>query len=433
MARSKQRNSPIAVLDIGTSKVVCLIAKPDDEAGIRVHGVGHKGARGMRNGQVVDMALVEQSIRAAVESAEQMANTRIEAVIVAINGGQLTAHNVDAEISIAGHAVREADTSRVLDQGRQLHGQFGPARGQELIHCIPTGYAIDGSDGIVDPRGMYGERLGLRIHMVSTPVGPLRNLTTVIERCHLAIETRVVTPYAAALACCRDDEKEMGATVLDMGGGTTTLSVLVSGHPAWVDCVAIGGNHVTNDLAKGLSTPASYAERLKCMHGGVTASPADSRDLLKIPLVGEDDDSSSHEIARSDLIRIIRPRLEETFELVRERLSQAGMLHVAGRRLLLTGGASQLTGVRELAELILDKQVRLARPWRPKGLPESTCGPAFAGAVGLLRYALNDHVSDPAHQAAQQAIRGRDDPDDPAMPRRASRFGKLGGWLKDNF
>lgn len=432
MARPKQRSGPVATLDIGTSKVVCFIAKSDEEGAFRVHGVGHQRARGMRNGQVVDMIQAEQSIRAAVESAEQMANTRVDSVIVAITGGQLTAHNVDAEISIAGHPVREADTSRVLDQGRQLHSQFGPARGQELIHCIPTGYAIDGTEGIVDPRGMFGERLGLRIHMVSTPVGPLRNLTTVVERCHLGIETRVVTPYASALACCRDDEKEMGATILDMGGGTTTLSVLVGGHPAWADCVPIGGNHVTNDLAKGLSTPAAYAERLKCMHGGVLASPSDTRDLLKIPLVGEEDDTNSHEIARSDIIRIIRPRLEETFELVRERLSSAGMLHMAGRRLLLTGGASQLPGVREMAELILDKQVRLARPWRPKGLPESACGPAFSAAVGLLRYAAQDHVRSPANPGHTPSSSGDPAEDDTKSPHR-SRFGRLSGWFKENF
>lgn len=430
MARPKQRSGPMAALDIGTSKVVCFIAKSDDEGALRVHGVGHQRARGMRNGQVVDMAQAEQSIRAAVESAEQMANTRIDSVIVAITGGQLIAHNVDASISIAGHPVREADTNRVLEIGRQQHTQFGPARGQELIHCIPTGYAIDGTEGIVDPRGMYGEQLGLRIHMVSTPVGPLRNLTTVIERCHLGIETRVVTPYASALACCRDDEKEMGATVIDLGGGTTTVSVLVGGHPAWVDCVPIGGNHVTNDIAKGLSTPAAYAERLKTVHGSVMPSPADSRELLKVQMVGEEEDTASHEIARSELVRIIRPRMEETLELVRERLSSAGMLHAAGRRLLLTGGGSQLPGIREMAELILDKQVRLARPWRPKGLAESASGPAFAAAVGLLRYAVQDHVAAPQHRADT----GNGADGTPLVPDRpTSRLGRLSSWFKENF
>lgn len=427
MARTRQKGGPIAALDVGTAKVACFIALTDDDGALRVQGVGNHRSRGMRNGQVADMAALETSVRAAVDAAEQMANVRIQSAYINVTGGQLTSHNVDAQVNVAGHAIRDADVRRILDQGRQLHSQYGQSQGQELIHCIPTGYAIDGTDGIVDPRGMFGETLGVRIHMVSAQIGALRNLATVIDRCHLDTAERVASPYASALACTVDDEKEMGVTVIDMGAGTTSVSVFIEGHPVHADCIPVGGNHVTNDIAKGLSTPVSNAERLKTMLGTVLPSPADSREMLKIPLVGEeDDDHGGHEVPRSELVRIVRPRLEETFELVRERLSSAQMLHTAGRRVVLTGGASQLQGVREMAELILDKQVRLGRPRRIKGLPESAGGPAFATCAGLLRYAIQDHVANP------NAPRDGDTP--PEEPeRRSGPMARIGTWLKENF
>lgn len=424
MARTRQKAGPIAALDVGTTKVACFIGQVDDDGVLRVQGVGHHRSRGMRNGAVADMVALEESVRAAVDAAEQMANERISGVLLNVTGGALHAQNVDAEVSVAGHAIRDADVRRILDQGRHLHVANGSER--DIIHCIPTGYVIDGADGITDPRGMFGERLGVNIHMVSAALGPLRNLTTVVERCHLDVLDRVASPYASALACTVDDEKEMGVTVLDMGGGTTSISVFVDGHPVHADVVPVGGNHVTNDIAKGLSTPAAHAERLKTVWGTVLPSPADARELLKVPQVGEDEDAEAQEIPRSELIRIIRPRVEETFELVRETLGRAGMLHAAGRRVVLTGGASQLQGVREMAELILDKQVRLGRPRRLKGLPESAGGPAFATCAGLLRYAIQDHVAQPGTITPDDAY-------EEETGRPAGTLSRLTAWLKENF
>ncbi len=429
MAKSRQKSGVIAALDVGTSKVACFIAVPETDGTLRVVGVGHHRSRGMRNGQVASMADLEASVRSAVEAAEQMAGQRVDSVLLSITGGALASQNVETQVPVHGHPVRDVDVRRILDQGRTIAAQHE----REILHCLPTTYSIDGGDGILDPRGMFGETLGVRIHMVSASTGPLRNLATVIDRCHLDVETRVASPYSSALACTVDDEKEMGVTVLDMGGGTTSISVFVDGHPMFADVVPVGGNHVTNDLAKGLSTPAAHAERLKTVWGTVLPTPSDARELLKVPLVGEEEDTESHEVPRSEIVRMIRPRIEETLEMVRARLGQAGMLNAAGRRVVLTGGASQLQGLREMAELILDKQVRLGRPRRLKGLPESASGPAFATCAGLLRYAIQDHVAHTAPGARQALVPSDEGDDEETTTKPAGPMGRMVSWLRENF
>jgi cell division protein FtsA len=408
--------APIAALDVGTTKVACFIATGGEDGDLQVIGVGHHRSRGMRNGQVANLDEVEASIREAVEAAEQMANVRLERVFVNMSCGTPRSQRVDVELAISGHQIRDSDVRRVLDQGS---AQFDMTD-RELIHCIPTGYSIDGGNGIIDPRGMYGEKLGVSIHLVTAGVGPARNLSTVIDRCHLDVTDRVVSPYAAGLACVVDDEKDMGVTVIDMGGGTTSIAVFMDSQVVFVDSIPIGGGHVTNDVAKGLSTPVVKAERLKTVYGTVALTPGDSRELLKVPLVGEDDEAAATEVPKSMLVQIIQPRLEETFELVRDRLEAGGFSKSAGRRVVLTGGASQLEGVRDLAELVLDKQVRLGRPKLIRGLPDSVSGPAFSTAAGLLRYGLKEHVLRPSYAAMAAANQKRG-------------LGRIGQWLRENF
>jgi cell division protein FtsA len=404
-------------LDVGTTKVVCLIAQFGEDGELQVTGVGHHRSRGMRNGQIANLDELEDSIRQAVGAAEQMANTRIEKVYCNVGCGSPRSRRVNIELSVAGHQIREADVRRILDlSSLKLDG--GDAR--DLIHCIPTGYSIDGSGGVVDPRGMYGNTLSVTIQLVDAAIGPARNLATAIERCELDIADRVVSPYAAGLACLVDDEKDLGVTIIDMGGGTTSIAVFMESQLVFVDSVSIGGNHVTNDIAKGLSTPTAKAERLKTLHGSVIQSPGAAREMLKVPLVGEDDESGAAEISKAMLVQIMQPRIEETLEHVRGALEAGGYAKAAGRRVVLTGGASQLEGVRDLAELVLDKQVRLARPKLVRGLAESLSGPAFAVAAGLLRYGLKEHVTRPALAALQASGK-------------KSSIGRIGRWLRENF
>ncbi len=417
MAKTRTRHGPIATLDIGTTKVACFVARAGDDGALKVLGIGHHWSRGIRNGAVVDMEEAEASIRAAVDAAEQMADERIQDVVVNLSGGQPTSASVTVEVSIHGHEIGDADIRRMLDLARD----HTASDERELIHAIPVGFTVDGNDGVRDPRGMFGARLAVTVHQVSAAVGPIRNLATVVQRCHLDIESRVVAAYASGLACLVDDEKDLGVTCIDMGGGTTTIAVFEGGHLVHTDSIPLGGVHVTNDIARGLSTPLAQAERLKTLYASATASPSDDREILKVPLVGEDEDGAANQVPRSTLVQIVRPRLEETFELVRGQIEAAGFDRLASRRVVLTGGASQMQGVRELAALVLDKQVRLGRPAGFHGLPESTGGPAFATCAGLLRYAAQNQAERPAHETRM------------AEAEAGGKFARLGGWLRKNF
>ena len=291
---------------------------------------------------------------------------------------------------------------------------------RELIHSIPVGFTIDGANGIRDPRGMFGHNLGAHMHVVTATSGAVKTLGTVIQRCHLDIDALAVAPYASGLATLVDDEMDLGVTVIDMGGGTTSFGVFFDGNVIYGDCVPLGGQHVTNDIARGLSTPVLAAERIKTLYGSAIPSPLDDQETIDVPIVGEEDSAQPNHVSKSLLVGVIRPRIEETFELVRSRLEASGFDKVAGRRVVLTGGASQLPGVRELAQLVLDKQVRMGRPIRVQGLAEAAGGPAFATCAGLLVYAANPQLDAPRLAPAPQS--------EPS-----GVVNRVGSWLREHF
>jgi len=248
----------------------------------------------------------------------------------------------------------------------------------------------------------------------------IRNLANTLGRCRLEISALVASPYASGLACLVEDESELGVTVIDMGGGTTTIAVFLDGNLVFADGLKVGGSHVTHDIAKGLSTPLVHAERMKALYGNAIPSSADERETITVPLVGEEEDGdSANRVPKSILVGIIAPRLEETFELVRDRLAASGFDQIAGRRVVLTGGACQLPGARELAGQILDRQVRIGRPLRVEGLAEAAGGPAFATTSGLIHFALAER--------AEPATRGQ-------APREENSglFGRIGSWVREN-
>lgn len=412
---AKPRSGLVAALDIGTTKICCFIAQIEAESNIRVIGIGHQKSRGLRAGTIIDMDLAEESIRSAVYAAEQMAGETIREVFVNLSCGAPNSQTVVVEVSIAGHEVGDMDLRRVLGQGQFLNG----SNDQEIIHSIPVNYTIDGSPRIRDPRGMYGERLGVNMHMVSASAGPVRNLKTCVARCHLDLQALVVSPYAAALSTLVEDEMDLGVTCIDMGGGTTSISVFLDGEVTYTECIPIGGMHVTSDIARGLSTPLVHAERMKTLYGSAFAASADEHEVIDVPQVGEDEHAIPNHMPKSILVGIIQPRLEETFELVRARLEASSLEKVAGRRVVLTGGASQLQGARELATLILDKQVRMGRPLRIGGLADATAGPAFATCAGLLHYSAT-RFSD----ASSRARRNQEETN--------GMLGRFGLWLREN-
>ncbi len=418
MAKAKTRSGLFAALDIGSTKACCFIGKQQDDGSVRVVGIGNLVSRGMRNGVVVDMEAAETSIRAAVDTAERLADDRVKQVIVNVTGGQLQSRHVDIDIATGGHKISDADVGRMIGHARQQH----QAVDRELLHCFPLGYTLDGNDGIRDPRGMYGEKLALSVNLISAASGPLRNLANVVGRCHLDVEEWVATPYASGLACLVEEEKkDLGAICIDMGGGSTTVSVFIGGQVVYVDSIPVGGIHVTSDIARGLSTTPIHAERIKTLYGSCLPSPSDDRETIKVPLVGEEDEANASSVARSLLVQIVQPRLEETFDLVRSRLEESGYDKKAGRQVVLTGGASQMQGVRELATQILNKQVRMGKPMGVSGLAESTSGPAFSACAGLLRHAVENQVE--IQTAASH----------PETSSASGPLGRFGRWFREIF
>jgi cell division protein FtsA len=409
----RPRGGFVGAVDIGSTKACCFIAKVEDGEP-RIVGIGHQVSKGVRNGVVADIEAASQSVLHAIHAAEEMAGTTLNEVVINISGGFGASRLVKAELALNGREVNDSLMHRVLDQGHRIKDV--PDR--TLIHSIPVGFSIDGGRSIRDPRGLFGQKLVVNMNIVTAAVGAVRNLSNCIARCHLETAAVVVSPYASGLSCLVEDESELGVTVIDMGGGTTTIGVFFDGNLVFADGIAVGGLHVTNDIARGLSTPVAHAERMKTLYGSAIASASDEREMITVPLVGEEEDGHANHVSKSILVGIIAPRLEETFELVRDRLEASGFDKITGRRVVLTGGASQLPGARELAGLILDKQVRVGRPLRIDGLAEATQGPAFATAAGLVHFALSERAEIPR--------RGRALTEQPN-----GLIGRLGHWVRE--
>jgi cell division protein FtsA len=389
MAKHLQpKGSVIAALDIGSSKIACFIARVRDDSGnVDVIGIGHQASQGIRSGTVVDLDAAEAAIRQAVHAAENMAaditkGYPLREVVVNVPAVHTASHLMRVDVQVMGEAITDNDIRRALAKAQ---GQVA-GHEQELIHTIPTAYRIDGHEGIREPRGLFGQMLEVDVHLVTGNIGTLRNMANCIESSHLDITALCSSPYAAGLSSLVADEMDLGCTVVDMGGGTTSIAVFFGGELIFTDAIPIGGQHVTNDIAKGLTTSLQAAERLKILYGSAIATTTDDKDLIDVPPIGEDDHTQPNHVPRSYLVSIIAPRLEETLEMVRARLHESGLGQIAGRRLVLTGGASQIPGLRELAQKYLEKQVRLGRPVRMPGLADAVSGSAFATTAGLLHY-----------------------------------------------
>ncbi len=394
---SSRRSATLSVLDIGTSKVVCIVAELQPVEMLeslrgrthlaRIIGIGHQRSMGLKGGAIVDLEAAEIAIRQAVHAAERMAKVEIQSVILNLTGGRLGSEHFEAQVPVRG-TVGSADVHRVLE----VASSHNLRQGRSVLHALPTGYSLDQQHHIVDPDGMMGETLGVDLHVVTSDTAAARNLMLAVERCHLGVEAVIATPYASGLSALVDDEADMGCVVMDLGGGTTSVGVFANGHLVHTDALAVGGHHVTMDIARGLATRISAAERLKTLYGSAIASPSDDRDMIAVPQVDEDERDIPNHLPKSHLVRIIKPRVEEILELARDRLKAAGFGAQAGRRVILTGGASQLVGLPETARRILQGQVRVGRPLGIKGLPEAAKGPAFSAVVGLLVYPQVAHI-----------------------------------------
>ena len=320
------------------------------------------------------------------------------------------------DVNIGGHDITGNDVRRALAKAQEKEAN----ESLELIHTIPTFFRVDGQNGIRDPRGMYAEELKVDVNLVSGDGAALRNMAACVERSHLDISALCASSYAAGLSSLVDDEIELGCTVVDIGAGVTSFAVFHSGYMIYCDAVPMGGQHVTNDIARGLTTSKENAERLKVHYGCAVASQSDEGEMIEVPRLGEDrEHGKPNYVPRSYLVGIIQPRLEEIFEHVRAKLCDSGLERIISRRVVLTGGASQTLGIRDLAGHVLDKQIRIGKPIRLTGLPDAVSGPEFATVAGLLAYAA-EHVAEmPAEIVAQV--------------RPESVFERVKLWIRENW
>lgn len=419
--KSQAKGSLIAALDIGCSKTACFIARSTGEDGsLEILGTGFNASAGIRGGNITDLDSAEIAIRQAVHAAENMAagtlgGYPLRAVVVNVPGTQAYSHNLAVDVQIMGHEVTDNDIRRALVSAQEK----AVAPDTELVHTIPAFYAIDGNNGVLDPRGMFGQSLEADIHLVTAPADSLRNLAACIGRSHLDISALCVSAYAAGLSSLVDDEISLGCTVLDIGGGVASFAVFYGGAMIHTGAVPLGGQHITSDIARGLTTSLADAERLKTLYGSAIAAASDDNEMIDVPPIGEDLRSQPNHVPRSHLIGIIQPRVEEILEHVRAKFDESGLGAWMGRRVVLTGGTAQMPGLRELAQHVLDKQVRVGRPIRLQGLPDAVSGPAFASTAGLLSYYANRSHEMPAEIQAH------------APPE--SLWNRVNLWLKDNW
>jgi cell division protein FtsA len=423
-----RRSAIVAALDIGTSKIVCLVARltprpPQDVLRRRSHaieviGFSHTEARGIKAGGVAGLVEAESAIRHAVDLAERMARCQIEALVVSLSAGRPSSELLSASVEVPGE-VREGDIVRVLAAGSRLSVREGRA----VLHSIPIGFGVDEERGIRDPRGMLARRFTVDMHVVTAEAAAARNLMLAVERCHLTVEAMAMSPYVAALSALADDEADLGAAVIDMGAGTTTLAVFCNGRFVHGDGFALGGRHVTMDLARGLSTALHDAERIKTLYGNVHGGAMDDREMIPVPAVAGEDREPAQFVSRATITRIIKPRMEEILEMVRDRLAASPFASEPRGRVIATGGAAELTGFTDLAARILGRPVRIGRPLGISGLPEGAKGAAFAVAAGLLVYPQSAHLE---HFDSRHVSRLR-------AGKEGGYFKRVGRWLRESF
>lgn len=373
------RTGLVSALDVGTSKIVCVIGQAESGS-LKILGGALRESSGLKAGTVTSLEQAEESIRDCVAAAENMADSRIQNVLISVNCGQPVSVTSHAVMSLNGALISDEHLRTLLADGRTR----AKLEGHEIIQSAPTAYVVDEARGVKNPLGMFCQRIGVAMHGVAVRPSPLQNLKLAVERCHLRVVGNLFGAYASGLATLTEDERQIGATVIDMGGGTTSIAIFLEGHLVHVDLVPIGGFAVTNDIARMLAAPLAAAERAKTLYGAALGEMDGGADVVSVAQLGEEGDDTALRLPRSMLTRIIQARLEEIFTEVQARLKASGFDMAASRRAVLTGGACQLAGTRELAARILNKQVRIGRPAAFPGLAAASAGPDYATAIGLL-------------------------------------------------
>ncbi|RTE65258.1 cell division protein FtsA [Amphritea opalescens] len=379
----KPGNNMIVALDIGTSKVVCLVGEVGLDGMIDIVGIGSHESRGLKRGVVVNIESTVHSIQRAVDEAELMAGCKIHSVTVGIAGSHINSMNSHGIVAVREGEVMEHDLERVIDAARAV---AIPAD-QKILHILPQEYVIDNQEGIREPLGMSGVRLEAKVHLVTGAVNAVQNIEKCVRRCGLAVDNSVLEQLASSFAVLTEDEKELGVCMVDMGGGTTDIAIFTGGSIRHTAVIPIAGDQVTNDIAMALRTPTPHAEDIKIKYACALAQLARAEDTIKVPSVG---DRPSRDLSRQALAEVVEPRYDELFTLVQSELRRSGFEDLVAAGIVLTGGTAKMEGAVELAEEIFHMPVRLALPKGVRGMGDILNSPIYATGIGLLQYAKQD-------------------------------------------
>jgi len=374
----------IVGLDIGTSKVVAIVASPNLDAGpqdnaLDIIGIGSHPARGMKKGVVVNIESTVQSIQRAIEEAELMAGCQIHSVYAGIAGSHIRSLNSHGTVAIKDKEVTAGDIDRVLDAAKAVHFPGD----QQLLHVLPQEYIIDNQEGIREPIGMSGVRLEAKVHLITGAVSAAQNITKCIERCGLSVDGIILEQMASSYSVLEQDEKELGVCLVDIGGGTTDIAVFIDGAIRHTAVIPIAGDQVTNDIAVALRTPTQYADEIKMKYACALTQLAREDETIEVPSVG---DRPPRQLARQTLAEVVEPRYEELLMLVQAELRRSGFEELLAAGVVLTGGSSKMEGVVELAEEVFHLPVRLGLPQHVGGLVDVVRNPIHATGVGLLLF-----------------------------------------------
>lgn len=379
------RNRMIVGLDIGTSKVVCIVGEVTPEGLIEVVGIGSHPSRGLKKGMVVNIESTVMSIQRAVEEAELMAGCQIHSVSAGIAGNHVRSMNSHGIVAIRDREVYQPDIERVIDAAQAV---AIPAD-QKILHILPQEFVIDSQEGVKEPLGMSGVRLEAKVHLVTCAVNAAQNIEKCIRRCGLEVEEVILQQLASGQAVLTEDEKELGVCLVDIGGGTTDIAIFTDGAIKHTAVIPIAGDQVTNDIAMAFRTPTPHAEEIKIKYACALAKIAGENEMIKVPSVG---DRADRDLSRQALAEVVEPRYEELFTLIQAELRRSGFEDLVAAGIVLTGGTSKMEGVVELAEEIFHMPVSIGRPQGFSGLVDIVKNPIYSTAVGLLLYGNQNAV-----------------------------------------
>ena len=374
---SKESRNILVGLDIGTSKIAALVAELQPDGRIEMIGLGSHESKGLKKGVVVNIEATVAAIQRALEEAELMADCKIQRVYAGIAGSHIRSFNSTGMVAIKDKEVSAADVERAVETARAMP----IPNDQQVLHILTQEFAIDGQDGIREPRGMSGHRLEVKVHIVTGAVSAAQNIVKCVRRCGLEVADLILQPLASSVAVLSEDEKELGVALVDIGGGTTDVAIFTQGAIRHTAVIPIAGDQITNDIAMALRTPTADAETIKTRYGCALRQLADPHETVEVPGLG---DRGPRQLSRQTLAEVIEPRVEELYSLVQQVLRQSGFEELLSSGIVLTGGSAAMQGMVDLGEEIFHMPVRVGTPRYEGALAEVVRNPRYATAMGLL-------------------------------------------------